>query len=204
MRSLFSHRLFVFALLVVLALAAPAAAAAPDHGEKGPLDFTGIQRFDLGIYTIIVFCLLVFIVTKYAWPKIKEGLEKRETNIRGALDEARKDREDARVALEQAKKQLDEAALSAKSVLDEARRDAEALRSTEREAGAKDAQAERDRARREIEAAKDAALSEIYQQAVELATILSAKTLSRQVTADDHRRLFEESLAELKQSVRNA
>ena len=58
--------------------------------------------------------------------------------------------------------------------------------------------AERDRAKREIESAKDAALAEIYQQSVELATKLSAKTLARKISADDHRQLLDESLAELK------
>ncbi len=84
-------------------------------------------------------------------------------------------------------------------MMDEARREAEVLRTKERETGAKEAAAERERAKREIESAKDAALVDIYQQSVELATKLSAKTLTRHISADDHRKLLDESLAELKQ-----
>jgi F-type H+-transporting ATPase subunit b len=48
------------------------------------------------------------------------------------------------------------------------------------------------------------ALNDIYKQAVELATLLSAKTLSRKISADDHTRLVDESLAELKQAAKTA
>ena len=50
---------------------------------------------------------------------------------------------------------------------------------------------------REIEAAKDSALHEISQQAIDLAAMMSSKAMKRQITPDDHRRLLDESLAEL-------
>ncbi len=199
MRLAPSSRLFLLAVLAVLIIAVPVFAAGDAGKEKDSLGFTGLKRYDLGIYTLVVFSLLVFVIMKFAWPNIRQGLEKRELNIRGALDEARKDREDAKVSLTEAKRQLHEAAQKAKEILDEARRDADALKVSEREVGTKEAAAERERARREIEAARDAALKDIYEQAVTLATNLSSKTLARQITADDHRRLLAESLDELKQ-----
>ncbi|MFO0826249.1 MAG: ATP synthase F0 subunit B, partial [Gemmataceae bacterium] len=143
---------FVLAAVAVLVFVEPAfASAAADHGhghgeEPGPLDFTGIKRWDLGIYTLIVFGLLIVILSQLAWPSIKEGLEKRESNIRGALEEARKEREEAKAALVKAKAELDETALKVKAMLDDARKDADTLRSEQREIGVKEAQAERDRA----------------------------------------------------------
>lgn len=176
-----------------------AAAAAHAHGEKGgELDFTGIKRYDLGIYTLIVFGILMFVLARYAWPHIREGLEKREVNIRSALDQARQGQVEATALLAQAKKQLDEGAVQVKAMLEEARRDADVLRAAEREQGAKDAQAERERAKREIDAAKDVALKDIYEQAVRLASLMSEKALRRTVSADDHRRLLDEALADLK------
>jgi F-type H+-transporting ATPase subunit b len=83
-------------------------------------------------------------------------------------------------------------------MLEEARRDADDLRAKEREAGTREAAAERDRAKREIDAAKDAALQEIYNQSVQLAALMSSKAIRRNMTADDHSRLVEEALAELK------
>lgn len=191
-------RLFALAVLAILALAMPALAA-ETHGEKsGGLDFTGIKRWDLGIYTLIVFGILMFVLSKYAWPHIRTGLEKREVNIKSALAQAKQDSEAAKLALAEAKQRLDQTATEVRAMLDEARRDADVLKAAEREAGTRDAAAERERAKREIEAAKDAALKDIYEKAVQLAAMMSEKALRRSVSVDDHRRLLDESIAELK------
>lgn len=181
---------------------APADAA--PHGDEGKTSFIDIKRYDLGIYTLLVFGLLYLFVQFVVWPKVAEGLKKREADIQGARDEAVKARDETAALRGQVQAQLDKAAKDAAEIVAEARRDAEAHRAAERDAAARDAAAERERAKREIEAARDAALSDIYQQAVDLATTLSAKTLARNISADDHRALLDESLAELKQSTRIA
>ena len=58
-------------------------------------------------------------------------------------------------------------------------------------------QAERERLRREIEMARDQALQELWKQAADLATMISAKAIRRQLSAEDHRRLVDEALTEL-------
>jgi F-type H+-transporting ATPase subunit b len=197
MRFAISGRLFALVALAVLLTAAPALAA-DDHGEKkGGIGFAGL-RYDLGIYTLIVFGLLMFVLSKYAWPHIREGLAKREVNIRGALDEAKTTLAEARKERDEAKRQLLETAGQVKAMLDEARRDADALKVAEREAGTKEAQAERERAKREIETLKAGLSKEVYEQAVKLASLMAEKALRRQVSVEDHRRLLDESLAELK------
>jgi F-type H+-transporting ATPase subunit b len=177
----------------------------PPHGEKkGGLDFTGIKRWDLGIYTLVVFGLLMFILTKYAWPHIKAGLEKREVNIRGALDEAKTVLADAKREREAAQAKLAETALEVKAILDEARRDAEALRTDEREKGVKEAQAAKQAAERQIANDRDALLKDVYEQAVKLAALMSEKALQRAVSEADHRRLLDESIAELNRAANKA
>lgn len=180
----------------------PAAAAGHGHEEKGKLDFAAPKRYDLGIYTLIVFGLLLFILTKFAWPNIAAGLKKREAAILGAREEAAKSKAEAEELRAKLQKDYAEAQDKIRAMLDEARRDSEALRVTEREAGAKEAQAERERARREIQTEKDAVLQELYQQAVQLAAMMSSKTIRRSLSADDHRRLLDESLAEIRTSVK--
>jgi F-type H+-transporting ATPase subunit b len=177
--------------------------AGGDHGhEAGPLDFTGFKRYDLGLYTLIVFGLLFFVLSKFAWPNIAAGLKKREATILGAREEAAKSKAEAEELRVKLQKDFAEAQDKIRAMLDEARRDSEALRATEREAGAKEAQAERDRARREIQTEKDAALQELYQQAVQLAALMSSKTIRRELSAADHRKLLDESLAEIRGSVK--
>jgi F-type H+-transporting ATPase subunit b len=115
-----------------------------------------------------------------------------------ARDESIKARQEAEDLRGRLAAEFGQAQDKIRTLLDEARRDAEALRAKEREAGLKDAAAELDRAKREIDAARDAALGEIYTKAVDLASLMSAKAIRRQLTLDDQSRLVEESLAELK------
>jgi F-type H+-transporting ATPase subunit b len=166
--------------------------------EKDPIEFTGYKRWDLAIYTVIVFLILFFILNKFAFPNIVQGLKQREDLLASAKDEAIKAKAEAE---EMRKKLADEFALAndkIRALMEEARRDADALRVKEQEEGKKRADAERKQAQQEIAAAKDAALNEIYQKTVDLATLISTKAVRRSMNADDHRRLVDEALADLK------
>ncbi len=171
-----------------------------DGGETAFIDLPA--KWDLSIYTLIVFGVLFLILYVFAWPKITEGLKKREAMLSAVKDEAIK----AKLAAEAAQARLDaefaQANDKVRFMLEEARRDADALRAKEREAGQKEAAAERDRAKREINSAKDAALQEIYQKAVDLAALMSSKAVRRNMSAADHKNLVDESVAELKTMAR--
>jgi F-type H+-transporting ATPase subunit b len=188
------------AVAVAAVLATPALALAADGGTKNVMEPDLVNS----IVTLIVFGVLLAVLYAFAWGPILQGLKARETAQHAAVEEAKKARDEAAAMRAQVQVELAKAADQVRAMLDEARNDAIALRATEKEAGVKEAHAERERAKREIEAAKDTALDEIYRTAVDLATNLSAKTLGRQMSADDHRKLLDESLAELKQSPRLA
>jgi F-type H+-transporting ATPase subunit b len=196
------------AVVALLAAADPvlAAAAGGDHPaeEKGGLSFLQLKRYDLGIWTLVVFGLLVLILSKFAFPKISEGLAKREATIIGAKEEATKLRAEAEETRSRLQKEYAEAQDKIRTMIEDARKSAEALHAKRQDEATQDANAKRAAAEREIEAAKAAALQEIYQQAVTLATSLSAKTIRRQLSPDDHRRLLDEALAEMKTGVDRA
>jgi len=154
--------------------------------------------WDLGLWTIVIFVLLFIILRKGAWGPILEGLQKREANINSALEEAKKAREETLTVRAELQKQLDHAAETVRGIMDEARRDAKHLQDEMLATARKDIQTERDRQRREIEMAKDQALQDIYQQAVQLATLISVKTVRKQLSVSDHRSLVDEALTELK------
>src|SRR5439155_26734078 len=54
-----------------------------------------IHRWDLGLWSIAIFLILFFLLAKFAWKPMLEGLTKREENIRSALDQAEKTRREA-------------------------------------------------------------------------------------------------------------
>jgi len=189
-------------LAIVFACAGDVFANEPaGEGKKDPTSFIDIKRWDLGIWTLAVFGLLFFILRKYAWGPIIAGLDSREQVILQARAEAEQVKAEAQKLHLELQAKLATANNEIRSMLDEARRDADQLRSTERAAGQADAQAERDRAKKEIAVARDQALQEIWTQAVQLATLISSKTIKRELSADDHRRLLDEALSELGSTV---
>lgn len=198
-RSGFS--LLALALLLIVPTAAWGAEAEPS-GEKASILS---PRFDLGIWTIVVFGVL-YLVLRYvtlpgssapAFVMMLEGLRKREDNIQRAIDEAQKTRAEAQRLRDELQKEMDRAQQKVAALMDEARKDAERnARQIVSDARA-EIQQERDRLHREIGAAKDQALQEIWTQTARLATLVSAKAIRRQITIDDQRRLIDEALAEL-------
>jgi F-type H+-transporting ATPase subunit b len=164
------------------------------HQEESLLSISA----DLGIWTVVVFVLLMLILRRLAWKPMLEGLQKREQTIQGALDEAQKARDEAQRLRAQLQKEMDNAAETVRGILEEARRDAQHTTEDMINKARQEINTERDRLQREMGIAKDQALQELWNQAANLATLISAKTIRRNLTPDDHRRLIDEALADLK------
>jgi F-type H+-transporting ATPase subunit b len=154
--------------------------------------------------TLVVFLALLALLYATAWKPILAGLRKREDAIFAARDDAVRVKKEAEETRAKLNAEFASAADRIRAMMDEARRDADALKASEKAVGLKEAQAERDRAKREIETAKEQAMQEIQQQAVRLASLMSSKALRRSLGEDDHKRLVDESLAELKATVTKA
>jgi F-type H+-transporting ATPase subunit b len=184
------YRITFMALAALLLTAAPALAQHDDPDILAP-------RFDLTLWSIVVFVILFLVLRRLAWGPILEGLKKREATIEGAIEEANKAR--AEMAKQQAEfqRQLAEANQQIPRLLAEARKAAEQLKEEMRAQAAADINTERQRLRREIEVAKDQALQEIWNQAANLATVISAQAIRRALTPDDHRRLVDDALREI-------
>ena len=55
------------------------------HAEQKEVPIFTPVRLDLAVWTLVVFLLLLFVLTKYAWNPMLEGLKKREGQIRAAI-----------------------------------------------------------------------------------------------------------------------
>jgi len=158
--------------------------------------------YDLGLWTIVVFVLLLFILRKMAWAPMLQGLQKREETIKNSVEEAKKARDEtARISAE-FKAKMDQAYAEIPKIMENARREADAFKEEMRTQTTKEIQNERQRLRREIETARDQALQELWNQAAQLATLISAKAIGRSLTEEDHRRLLDEAIAEIGQGAR--
>lgn len=172
------------------------------HGDahKGEHKSSTLFEFALeqSIWTLTVFILLLIVLRKFAWGPILEGLGKREEHIRLAVEEAKLARQETEKVREEFKAEMARAYAEIPKIMEEARKDAANLREEMKSKAASDIQGDRDRLRREIETARDQALQEIWSQAANIATLISAKAIGRSLTEEDHRRLNEEALAEAK------
>jgi F-type H+-transporting ATPase subunit b len=165
-------------------------------GEEEHLDPFS-RALDLTVWSIVVFLLLMLVLWLMAWKPMLKALQDREHNIKTALEEAQRARAEGaqlRAEFEQEKARAHDAV---RQMIEEARRDAERLKEEIKEQGRTEVQAERDRARRDIDTARDQALAQITERAADLAAVISAKFLKRQVNPDDHRRLVDEALVDL-------
>jgi F-type H+-transporting ATPase subunit b len=172
------------------------AAHVPEQATK---DIFG-KSLDLAIWTMVVFLLLVFILTRFAWKPMLQGLQRREQAIHQALADAEKAREETQRLQEYLKREMDNAGAKVREILEEARRDAQATADEMLAKARAEIQTERDRLRREMDIARDQALQELWSQTAQLATLVSAKAIRRQLSPEDHRRLVDEALADLRRA----
>jgi F-type H+-transporting ATPase subunit b len=156
---------------------------------------------DLGLWTLVVFGLLFYVLQKYAWPKMLSGLQKREESIHGAIEEAKKTRDEAHKLHEQLQGEMAQAQDKVRGIMDDARRNAEATTADMIAKARTEIQTERDRLHREIQSETDQALQSLWTRAADLATMISSKAIGKQLDGDSQRRLIDEALTEIRQGA---
>ncbi len=186
--------------LALAAAAAPLVALATEVTGEGAETAWSPFQGDVGnaIWTLVVFVLVLWVLGKYAWTPILQGLQGREKFIRDSLEKARTDRDAAEARLAEYEARLAAAREEVEAMLDEARRDAAALRDREEQSARDEAKAIVDRAKREIELAQRTAVAELYDRAAQLATAAAGKILEREIHPEDHQRLIAESIEAVK------
>jgi len=196
----------ILALLMTIALGV----SVPDHARAADAPVDGAHaaghqpnimawQWDTAVWTCVVFLLLFFILTKYAWTPILDGLKAREASITNVMEEAKRLREENARDTSKFRAELAEAYAKIPAMMEEARRDAAELKEQIRSEGNAEVQKERQRLLREIDIARDQALQEIWTQAANVATLIASKAVGRSLTGEDHHRLVDEALAEIKQ-----
>jgi F-type H+-transporting ATPase subunit b len=173
--------------------------AADQHkAEEAKQDLFG-KAVDLGIWTLLVFLILLFVLSKFAWKPMMQGLEHRERAIHSALQEAQHARDEAARLRGQLEEQMRKANDQSRQILEEARRAAERTTAEMTAEAHKKMQAEQERLQRELKLAAEQARRDLQADAAQLATLVASKVIRRQMNHDDHRQLIEEALAELRQ-----
>lgn len=143
------------------------------------------------IWGAISFFVLFALLTKFAWPGMKRGLEARAERIRADLDAAETAKSEADHILEDYKAQLADARNESARIIEEARQAADALRRDQEQRLQNELAQLRERAAADIESAKRQAIGDLRDEVAQLAIGAAEVIVQRNLDRDTQVRLVE-------------
>jgi F-type H+-transporting ATPase subunit b len=180
-----------------LELLADIATLLPIAQEEGGGSFLVEPALGLMFWTLLAFGVTMYVLSKVAFPRIGEALEKRANAIKQNIEESEKQRREADELLAEYRQRLKEAREQAEDIQARARKAAENL---ERQA-AEEGKAKREElvaaARKDIEAETRRSLERIRKEVADLTVLATEKVTRKSLDAADQKRLVEEALAEV-------
>jgi F-type H+-transporting ATPase subunit b len=185
--------------LTQIALLVPLAAEAAGSGgeEGGGGSFLVSPNLGLMIWTLLVFLIVMYVLSKVAFPKIQEALDKRANAIRDSIESAEKTRQEADQILEEYRARLREAREQADDIVARARKAAESTTAQATQEGREKREELLAAARRDIEAETRRSLERIRKEVADLTVLTTEKVTRKSLSGDDQKRLIDEALSEV-------
>jgi F-type H+-transporting ATPase subunit b len=185
-------RTLLAAVTASLASAAPLLAQEAEAHE--PVNLLS-PNTGLMFWTLIIFVVLLFILSRYAFKPLTAAVEARERALQEMIDRAKVDREEAAKLLAEQTRALDAARAEAQRVIAESRITGEKLRNEMLEQTKQQQHELLDRARVEIDNERKRAIADLRREAVELAVAGASKVIERNLDDQANRKLVESFLA---------
>jgi F-type H+-transporting ATPase subunit b len=170
-------------------------AAIPVAESEG--SFLVSPNVGLMIWTIVLFLITMWVLSKVAFPKIQEALDKRAKAIAESIEAAERQRKESDELLEEYRGRLAEAREQADDIMARARKAAETAESEATAAGREKRDELVAQAQRDIEAETRRSLESIRKEVADLTVLATEKVTRKTLTEDDQRRLVEEALGEV-------
>lgn len=180
-------------LIAVPAFAQEGAALAETAAKPSLLTPSGGLMF----WTLIIFVIVFFILSKFAFGPITAAVQAREAALEAAIASAQADREAAAKLLEEHKKNIENARNEAQRYIAEGRATAESMKSEMLDATKKQQDEMLERARRDIEAEKTKAIDSLRKEAIDLALAGASKVIEQNLDDAKNRQLIENYLASI-------
>jgi F-type H+-transporting ATPase subunit b len=182
---------------LLMAFSASIVTALPLAAQEAEAPKGGLLTPSAGLmfWTLAIFLIVLFILSRFAYPKILEAVEARDKALEDALAAAKKDREDAAALLAEHRKAIESARDEAQKIIVDARASGEKVRADVIEQAHKEQQTMLERARAEIIAERDRAMAELRRQTVDLAVRAASKVIERNLDPESNRAIVESFLA---------
>ena len=151
----------------------------------------------LMIWTLLVFGVSMWLLSRYAFPRISEALDRRQRAIEESIDASERTRREADALLEEYRERLAEARGQADEIVSRARRTGENAQSEILAEARAKREEMMEQTRREIEAETRRAIQQIRAEVADLTVLATEKVTRKSLDDADHRRLVDDALAEL-------
>lgn len=149
------------------------------------------------VYSIIAFVILLFLLSKFAFPPLLKVIDERQAKIKESLDQAELTREEAVKLMDEYKLQLDQAKAEAQKLLEQSKASSEEIKQDILKKAKEQSQYLLAKAESDIENKKNEAVAGLNKQIAELSVLISSKVLSRSIEDKERSSLLAESLSEL-------
>lgn len=148
-------------------------------------------------WSLINFSILLFILSKFAFPAMKKSLQSREEGIQKAIDEANALNEKAQILLAESQVKLDNTQKEVSEILITAKNLAEQNIQKANEEADKNKNQKIEEAKREIERSKNDAISELRNEVADLVVSATEKILEIKLDKESHLKLAKEQIEKL-------
>jgi len=167
------------------------------EAEEGGGNFLVSPNVGIMLWTLLAFGVTLFVLWKFAFPKISEALERRQRAIEEAIDASERTRAEADELLAEYRERLKEARAQAEEIVARARKAGEVHERESLEGARKQREELMEQTRRDIEAETRRAIQEIRAEVADLTVLATEKVTRKVLTEEDQRRLVEDALREL-------
>ncbi|MGQ0645986.1 MAG: F0F1 ATP synthase subunit B [Gemmatimonadaceae bacterium] len=186
-------------LFISLSLVPSIAFAAAQEGDKPTLLS---PSGGLMLWTVLIFVVLMFILSRFAFKPLIAAVEAREASLEAAIAGAKQDRDEAARLLDEQRQQLEAARAEAQRFIVEGRVMGEKLKASMLEETKAQQNEMLERARRELENEKTRAISQLRLEAIDLALAGAGKVIGRNLDDAANRKLIEDFLASIPKTTR--
>jgi F-type H+-transporting ATPase subunit b len=170
---------------------------ATTEGEESGGSFLVQPGIGLMIWTVAAFLFTMAVLSKAAFPKIREAIEKRAAKISEDIEAAERQRKEADELLAEYRERLKEAREQAEDIVARAKKAGETARSEATEEGRNKREELVEAAKKDIEAETKRSLEQIRKEIADLTVLATEKVARKSLTEDDQKRLVEEALSEV-------
>jgi len=172
-------------------------AALPIAKEDSGGSFLVSPGLGLMIWTLVLFLFTMWVLSRVAFPKIQEALDKRARAIHDEIEQAQRQRQEADELLQEYRQRLIEAREQAEDIVTRANKASErAIAEATAEGKAKREELV-EAARRDIEAETRRSLDSIRKEVADLTVLATEKVTRKTLDDEDHKRLIDEALKEV-------